>query len=122
MCACPCHQREPQLAGGLDPGDAEGKLGGHVDDVGPEALQVGEDVAHPRERPLDIGIQEERHAGRAMDFRPGGRPPGPAVVRRIDPDLVPTRLQRLGESQERHPDPAHHRPVDFGEQGYAHAL
>ena len=112
----------PSCRAALSSGDPEGELGGHVDHIGPEPGQVVHHVAHSRKGPLDVGIEEEGDAGRPVHLGAVGLARGQRVGRRIDPDLVTPRLERLGEAQQGHPHSAHHGPVDFGEEGYAHVL
>ena len=60
--------RQAELLGRLHAGDAERELGGDVHDVRPEAGQVVDHLAQPGERPLDVGVEEEWDAGRAVDL------------------------------------------------------
>jgi hypothetical protein len=93
-----------------------------VDHVGTEAGEIVDHVAHPRKRPLDVGVEKEGNAGRPVHLGTLALARRKTVGRRVHPHLVSARLERVRETQQGHPDPAHHRPVDFGEEGYAHAL
>jgi hypothetical protein len=113
-------QRKLELPRGLDPGDAEGELGGDVYDVRAKACQVLDHVAHAGERPLDVRIEKQRYARRAVDLGAVGLTGREGVGRRVHADLVSARLKRLREAQQGDANPAHHGPVHFGEEGYAH--
>ncbi len=65
----------PELPGRLDADEAQRELGRDVDQVGPEARQVGGDLPLPRKGPLHVGIEEERDAGRAVDLGSVGAGP-----------------------------------------------
>src|SRR5918994_4375196 len=53
----------------LQSGDPKRELGGDVDYIGLEATGILEHIPEPGESPLNVGIQEQRHAGRAMHLR-----------------------------------------------------
>ena len=59
----------------FDAGDTQRELGGDVDHIGPELAEVVHHVAEPGKGPLDIGIEEERNAGRAVHLGPIRRRP-----------------------------------------------
>ena len=105
----------------LDPRDAEGELGGDVDDVGPEAARSSTTSRMPRERPLDVA--DRGRAGRWASGAPrAGRVGRAAAGRwRCRPGRSwPRACKRVGEPQQGHADPAHHRPVDLGEERDPH--
>src|SRR5215210_3210629 len=68
-----------QLAGNLEPCNTQSKLGRDVDYVGFKAFRILQHVAHPWKCPLNVGIQEQRHAGRAVHLRTIRLPPGESV-------------------------------------------
>src|SRR5215217_1092961 len=93
-----------------------------MDDIGTEPTHVLDDVTQPGKCPLHIGIEEERHTGGAMYFRPVGLALGKSVAGGVNPDLVAPLLKRLGESKQSHPYAAYHWPVDLGKKGNAHRI
>jgi hypothetical protein len=111
-----------QLSGCLESGQSEGELGGQVNHIGPEPSNIIHDVAEPGKRPLHIGIEEERNAGRPMHFRPVGLSLGERVAGGVDSYLMAELLQCLSEPQQRHSDAAHHGPIDLGKKGDAHGI
>jgi hypothetical protein len=109
-----------QVARHLESRDPKRELGSDVDYIGLKASGILEHIPEPGECPLNVGIQKQRHAGRAVHLRTIWLSLRERVRGGIHAHLVAALFQGAGEPQQRDSYAAHHRPVDLGKQGNPH--